>query len=211
MVTLLLHLFSTSPDALRRPPSGCPGEPCFAPPARRLQEDGEPAEGARARTTRLGRAFERWPWLEAGSRDGVAGHCPALAAASLPQLLGQALGPTNRSPPSGRFGDRRPRQENGRGESFVGGAPHPRRTHQARPRCVRAHRLPLDPELASPAVSDLADVPRQPCPITYGHSELPAWPTRGYARGHRRSGPYRRAPSALHRPPYEPGPGGAWS
>src|SRR5437899_4540722 len=33
---------STSPDALRRPPSGRPGEPCFAPPTRRLQEDGEP-------------------------------------------------------------------------------------------------------------------------------------------------------------------------
>src|SRR5207245_9420107 len=40
---------STSPDALRRPPSGRPGEPCFAPPARRLQADGDPAEVAQQR------------------------------------------------------------------------------------------------------------------------------------------------------------------
>src|SRR5207249_7907049 len=49
---------STPPDALRRPPSGRPGEPCFAPPARRLQEDGEPAEVAQQRSAVLGRVVQ---------------------------------------------------------------------------------------------------------------------------------------------------------
>src|SRR5207249_5059279 len=49
---------STAPDALRRPPSGRPGEPCFAPPARHLQEDGEPAEVARQCSTVLGRVVQ---------------------------------------------------------------------------------------------------------------------------------------------------------
>ena len=49
-------------------------------------------------------------------------------------------------------------------ESFVGCAPHPWGTHQARHRYRRTHRLPPHAEAASPALADLADVPRQPSP-----------------------------------------------
>src|SRR5207245_8833138 len=46
---------STSPDALRLPPSGRPGEPCLPSSAGRLQEDGDPAEVARHRSPVLAR------------------------------------------------------------------------------------------------------------------------------------------------------------
>ena len=54
--------------------------------------------------------------------------------------------------------------EDGRGESPVGRPAHPWRAPEARHRRGRAHRLPADAEAAPPTVSDLADVPRQPCP-----------------------------------------------
>src|SRR6266850_2857021 len=59
---------STPPDALRRSPSGRPGEPCFAPPTRRLQEDGEPAEVAQQRSAVLGRVVQGVGRLEASPR-----------------------------------------------------------------------------------------------------------------------------------------------
>ena len=55
----------------------------------------------KVRPTLLGRAVESVAWLEAGSRHRVARHCPALAAASLPQLLGQALRPADRRTAAG--------------------------------------------------------------------------------------------------------------
>ena len=47
---------------------------------------------------------------------------------------------------------------------LVGRPANPWRAPEARYRRGRAHRLPADPEAALPAVSDLADVSRQPCP-----------------------------------------------
>src|SRR5712664_3887852 len=82
---------STPPDALRRPPSGRPGEPCFAPPTRRLQEDGEPAEVAQQRSAVLGRVVQGVDRLEASSRHRVTQHRPAVAAPPLPRVLGQTL------------------------------------------------------------------------------------------------------------------------
>src|SRR5437899_11337002 len=82
---------STSPDALRRPPSGRPGEPGFAPPARRLQEDGDPAKGEIGRATCRERVWKRVGRLEAGSRHRVTQHRPPLAAPPLPRVLAQPL------------------------------------------------------------------------------------------------------------------------
>src|SRR6266478_1975401 len=91
---------STPPDALRRSPSGRPGEPCFAPPARRLQEDGEPAEVAQQRSTVLGRVVQGVGRLEAGSRHRVTQHRPAVAAPPLPRVLGQTLRAPRGGPPA---------------------------------------------------------------------------------------------------------------
>src|SRR5438132_8519379 len=96
---------STSPDALRRPPSGRPGEPCFAPPARRLQEDGEAAQVARPRSAVLGRVVQGVGRLEASSRLCVAQHRPAVAVPPLPRVLGQTL----RSPRGGTPARKPPR------------------------------------------------------------------------------------------------------
>src|SRR5262245_51131028 len=49
-------------------------------------------------------------------------------------------------------------------EPAVGCPAHPWRTPQARYRCGRAHRVPPDAEAAPPAISDLADLSRHPCP-----------------------------------------------
>src|SRR5207244_7720021 len=82
---------SIPPDALWWPPSGRPGEPCFAPPARRLQEDGEPAEVAQQRSAVLGRVVQGVGGLEASSRHRVSPHPAALAAPPPPRVLGQTL------------------------------------------------------------------------------------------------------------------------
>jgi hypothetical protein len=78
---------STPPDALRRPPSSRPGEPCVAPPARRLQEDGDPAEVAQQRSTVLGRVVQclGLGLVEAVPLDRDSGHCLAVAAPPLPE------------------------------------------------------------------------------------------------------------------------------
>src|SRR2546426_9223962 len=91
---------STPPDALRRPPSGRPGEPCSTPPTRRLQEDGEPAEVAQQRSTVLGRVVQGVGRLEAGSRHRVTQHRPAVAAPPLPRVLGQTLRAPRGMPPA---------------------------------------------------------------------------------------------------------------
>src|SRR5438445_9883214 len=49
---------STASPPLRRSPPCRLGEPGPTPPARRLQEDADPAEGAQERPTLLGRAVE---------------------------------------------------------------------------------------------------------------------------------------------------------
>src|SRR5438093_13564588 len=74
---------STPPDALRQPPSGRPGEPCFAPPARGLQEDGEPAEVAPQRSAVLDRVVQGVGRLEASSRHRGTQQRPAVAAPPL--------------------------------------------------------------------------------------------------------------------------------
>jgi hypothetical protein len=112
----------------------------------------------------LGRAGQSLDRLEAGSARRVARHRLAMAAPTLPRVLDPALGPAHRRPPSGRSRNRRPRQDNGRGESPVGCSPHPRGAPEARHRHRRAHRLQAPAEVAPPALSDLADVPRQPPP-----------------------------------------------
>src|SRR2546427_8125359 len=116
---------STPPDALRRPPSGRPGEPCFAPPARRLQEDGEPAEVAQQRSAVLGSVVQGVGRLEASSRHRVTQHGPAVAAPPLPRVLGQTL----RSPCSGTPARKPPiqssRRTNGSSQSYLGRPSHP--------------------------------------------------------------------------------------
>src|SRR5438477_10172205 len=84
---------STPPGPLRRPPPGRPGEPCVAPPARRLQKNGEPTEIAQQRSALLGRAVPGVGRLETGSRHRNAEHRPEVAAPPLPCALDQALRP----------------------------------------------------------------------------------------------------------------------
>src|SRR5438094_769061 len=90
---------ATASPPLRRSPPCRPGEPGLAPPARRLQEDGDSAEGAQERPPLLGRAVEGVGGLEAGSRHRVAQHGPAVAAPPLPRVLGHTLRPAHRGPP----------------------------------------------------------------------------------------------------------------
>ena len=108
---------STPPDALRRPPSGRPGEPRFAPPARRLQEDGEPAEVAQQRSAVLGRVVQGVGRLEAGSRHRVTQHRPAVAAPPLPRVLGQTLRSPRGGTPARKPPDQGSRRTNGSGQS----------------------------------------------------------------------------------------------
>src|SRR5438132_1669986 len=65
MVTLLLHLLRLLPMLCGGHRQVAPGEPCFAPPARRLQEDGEPAEVAQQRSAVLGRVVQWTGWRQA--------------------------------------------------------------------------------------------------------------------------------------------------
>src|SRR3989442_7828353 len=110
---------STPPDALRLPPSGRPGEPGFAPPARRLQEDGEQAEVARQRSTVLGRVGQRVGRLEAGSPHRVTQHRPAVAAPPLPRVLGQTLRARRGGTPAPKPPDQGSRRPHGSGQYSV--------------------------------------------------------------------------------------------
>src|SRR5438876_439089 len=100
MVTLLLRLLRLLPLLCGAHRPCRPGKPGLAPPARRLQEDGDPAKGAQERPTLLGRAVEGVGRLESGSRHRVTQHRPAVAAAPLLRALDQALRPPHRRPPS---------------------------------------------------------------------------------------------------------------
>src|SRR5438445_3554153 len=164
MVTLLLHLLRLLPMLCGGHRQVAPGEPCFAPPARRLQEDGEPAEVAQQRSAVLGRVVQGVGRLEASSRHRVTQHRPAVAAPPLPRVLGQTL----RSPCSGTPARKPPiqssRRTNGSSQSSLGRASNPWRTAEAGNRGGRAYRLPDALETAQTAVPDVADVPRQPCP-----------------------------------------------
>src|SRR3989442_11660863 len=100
MVPLLLRLLRLLPLLCGVSPPCRPGEPGLAPPARRLQEDGDPAKGAQERPTLLGRAVAGVGGLEAGARHRVTQHRPAVAAAPLLRALDQALRPAQRRPPT---------------------------------------------------------------------------------------------------------------
>src|SRR5436309_15173408 len=155
---------STPPDARRRPPSGRPGEPCFAPPTRRLQEDGEPAEVTPQRSAVLGRVVQGVDRLEAGSRHRVPQHHPAVAAPPLPRVLGQTLRSPRGGTPARKPPDQGSRRTNGSGQSSLGRASNPWRTAEAGNRGSRAYGLTAAPEAAHPALPDLADVSDQSRP-----------------------------------------------
>src|SRR5262249_27051292 len=88
----------TPPDPLRRSSPRWLGEPCPTSASRRVQEKGDPAKVARQRPAVLGRAIKTVGPVEAGSGHRVAGHRPAVAAASLPGILDQALRSARRGP-----------------------------------------------------------------------------------------------------------------
>src|SRR5438445_13051023 len=198
---------STASPPLRRSPPCRPGEPRLAPPARPLQEDGAPAEGAQEPPTLLGRAVEDVGGLEAGSRHRVTQHRPAVAAAPLLRALDQALRRAHRGPPTPHCRDQGSRHTDGCGQSVVGRPENSRGTSPVGDRRLRAHRLSAHAEAAPPAVSDLADVPRQPClrsglpRFLHGANRAPARPL---CSRRARSPPPARRPlqrdRASHRP-----------
>src|SRR2546425_7292012 len=75
---------STPPVPLRRPPPARPRKPCLAPPTRRVQEDGAPAQASHDGSPLLGRAGQGLGRVETAPRDRDPRHRPAVAAASLP-------------------------------------------------------------------------------------------------------------------------------
>jgi hypothetical protein len=89
---------STPRVPLRWPPPTRSGEPRLAPPAGRLQDDGEPSEVAQQRSALLDRAFQGVGRLEADPRHRGARHRAAVEAATLPPALDLALRPA----PGGR-------------------------------------------------------------------------------------------------------------
>src|SRR6267143_4620865 len=99
MITPLLHLLRLLPLPLRRPSPARPREPCLAPAARRVQEDGAPAEASHDGSLLLGRAGQGLGRVETAPRDRDPRHRPAVAAASLPRVLDQALLPAHGRPP----------------------------------------------------------------------------------------------------------------
>ena len=113
MVTLLLHLLRLLPMLCGGHRQVAPGEPCFAPPARRLQEDGEPAEVAQQRSAVLGRVVQGVGRLEASSRHRVTQHRPAMAAPPLPRVLGQTLRASRGGTPARKPPDPGSRRTNG--------------------------------------------------------------------------------------------------
>jgi hypothetical protein len=142
----------------RRPSPTRPREPSPAPAARRLQANGAPAEAAHDRPPVVGRAGQSLDRLAACSGHRVARHRPAMAAPTLPRVLDSAVRSVHGRPPCRQCRDHSPRQENDRGESLVG-----------------AHRLPPYTEAPPPALSDLADVPRQPS-ATWSRSTFSPFP-----------------------------------
>src|SRR5262245_2299979 len=149
-----------SPFPDRRSSPARPRKP--RPPAatRRLQAGDAQTEAPHNRPPVLDLARQSVEKMETVSRHRHPGHRPAVAAATLPRVLDPPFGSAQRRPPPGQRQDRRTCQDDGRGESLVGCAAHPRRAPEARPRGVRAHRIPLDPKSALPAVPDLAHLPR---------------------------------------------------
>src|SRR2546422_1985456 len=127
-------LASTPPDPLRRPPPGRSGEPRLAPATRRLQENGDPAQDSGDGSPLLGLAGQGLGRVEAAPRDRYPRHRPAVAAATLPPTLDQALRPAHRRPPVRQRRDQGPRHANGRGQSALGRPTNPCRVPEARPR-----------------------------------------------------------------------------
>src|SRR6266436_1991013 len=84
---------STASPPLRRSPLCRPGEPGLAPPARRLQEDGDSAEGAQERPPLLGRGVEGVG--PAGGR--LSSSCPPTPSCGGSGAASASTGP--RSPP----------------------------------------------------------------------------------------------------------------
>jgi hypothetical protein len=110
----------------------------------------------------LGGTGQGWGWVDAASPDCDPGHRPAVAAASLSRVPGQA--------PAGRPAVAHPSLP----RSTPWSAEWPPRIRSGAPResmasellklsiDVRAHRIPADAEAGPAAIADLADVPRQP-------------------------------------------------
>src|SRR6266850_5640991 len=198
---------STPPDAVRRSPSGRPGEPCFAPPTRRLQEDGEPAEVAQQRSAVLGRVVQGVGRLEASPRLCITQHRSAVAAPPLPRVLGPTLRSPRGGTPARKLPDQGSRRTNGSGQSSLGRPENSRGTSPVGDRHLRTHRLSAHAEAAPPAVSDLADVPRQPCPrsglprFLHGANRAPARPL---CSRRARSPPPARRPLQRDRAPHRP-------
>src|SRR3989441_11775268 len=148
-----------------------------------------------------------WAGVEAASRDRYRRHRPAVAAAPLPRVLEQALWPLDRRSPGRPCRDQDSDHPNGHREPPLGRPTNPWRASEARYRRRRAHRLPADAEAASPAVSDVADVPRQPCRrlgrprLLHGSHRALARPLR--SRRARSPSPARR-PLQRDRTPYCP-------
>ena len=91
MITFLLELLRLLPFLVgghRQPPS----KPRPAPAARHLQANGAPAQAPDDGSSILGRAGPSLDRLEAGSDHCLARHRPTMAAATLPRVLGPALG-----------------------------------------------------------------------------------------------------------------------
>src|SRR5439155_27156295 len=108
---------STPPVLVRRPPPARPREPCLAPAARRVQEDGVPPEAPRQRSVLLGLALQGVDRLEDGSRDRGSSHRAAVAAPAFPRILDEALPPAQRGPAARPRRDQGPGRQNGRRES----------------------------------------------------------------------------------------------
>src|SRR4029453_15245134 len=148
-----------------------------------------------------------WADWRAAPLDRPPPHPPAVAAASLPPVLDQALRPAHRRPPACQRRDQSPGRANGHGESALGCATYSCRAPQARHRRVRANRVSADAEAAHTAIPDLADVPRQPCPrfrpprLLHGSHHRPTRPLRSRrARSSSSTGrPFQRD-RASHRP-----------
>src|SRR3989454_3393627 len=129
------------------------------------------------------------------------------SAAPLPRVLEQALWPLDRRSPGRPRRDQDFDHPHGHRKPPLGRPTNPWRAPEARYRRRRANRLPADAEAASPAVSDVADVPRQPCPrlgrprFLHGSHRALARPLR--SRRARSPSPARR-PLQRDRTPYCP-------
>src|SRR3989442_9710668 len=82
--------------------------------------------------------------MEGRPRDRRSGHRVAVAAATLPRLLDQALRPAPEGSPTCQRRDQGPGRANGRRQSAMGRTQDPRRAPHAGHRRLRAHRLSAD-------------------------------------------------------------------